>query len=843
MSPKLSPLPIDEVLPELCKALGNHSNVVLEAPTGAGKTSRVPPALLTLAGIDKTILLIEPRRMAARAATRRMASEAGEKPGERFGYELRFERKVGPKTRVIAITPGVLLRKIQADAFLEDVSAVIFDEFHERSLDNDLSFGLIQLIQESVRPELKMLVMSATLDARKIAAHLNQCPVVVSEGRLYPVDIEYLPPRPKSRLEEAVSLAVDQLIAKCDGDILVFLPGKNDIRKCQDRLRDLKNFAIVPLHGELPAEQQDAALFKGRRRKIVLSTNVAESSVTVEGVTAVIDSGLAKTMSYHNGLGLNRLELGSISRASAEQRSGRAGRLSPGRCVRLWSAHEERSRRAQIEPELLRVDLSQALLTLFSLGEKDLASFPWLDKPREGSLESALNRLQKLNAIREDNSLTDIGLALARLPIEPRLGRLLLEGRKWGQESRVALAAALLSERSPFFNRPQAHEGPSSPSDLLDKVEAIESFQRSRTRHSDCGTINVGATRFLLKSQKQYLRALKQVPGGAAKKHSLDADEALLRSFLAAFPDRVARRRTKKGSRGLMVGGRGVKLGSESRVFESELFLCLDMDAGRQEAIVRQASGVKREWLAKDRIHEDLQLDFDEETERLSARKRVLYDDLVLEESPAPLPRDERLTNALIGLATQRLERVRPEASDPAGRIIARNEYLRTLFPQIDLPILDTDALKKILVWLGPGCRSFEDLRKASWSALLRGQFTNRQWQTLDREAPDSFRIPTGRAVPLIYEGDKVPVLAARIQELFGLKQSPTIASGRVALQVHLLAPNRRPEQITDDLVSFWNNTYPQVRKDLRGRYPRHSWPEDPWTAEAQSRPKRRKRR
>lgn len=835
-------LPIHAVLPELLSKLKESPNLVLKAPTGAGKSTQVPPAILDAGLTEGLILVIEPRRLAARATARRMAQEAGQSLGEQFGYQVRFDRRCTKKTRVITMTPGMLIRKLQEDPFLEDVGVIVFDEFHERGLDNDLSFAMASLLQETVRPELKLVIMSATLDVAKISAHLNNCPTVESEGRLFPVDIQYQSRGSRDRLEDAVEVAVDKLLDQSDGDILVFLPGKSDIRKCEERLQG-RGFDVYSLHGELSPEQQDRALKAGERRKVVLSTNVAESSVTVEGVTGVVDSGLAKVLTFDNGLEMNRLVLEGISRASADQRSGRAGRLAPGVCIRLWSQNEQRSRPAQQEPELLRVELSQTLLILLGLGELSFEDFPWLDKPREASLTKALDFLQRLGAVAENRELTKLGQQLLKLPLEPRLGRLLIEGQRFGQKERVALGAAILAERSPFRRDRDQPITSHSFSDWLDQIEALEDYQQSQRRHSDLGTIHKGSARTLFKLQKQYLKYLGRLQNKETENHDYDPDEAALRALLAAFPDRLARRREAGSDRAVLVGGKGIRVSNQSRVREAELFVCLDVDGGQREGWARLVSGVKRDWLDQSQMKKSIEIEFDEATEKLSARQRLCYEDLVLEESPAPLPKGEALAEAFVKEARRRFDRVVPEESSEAGRLILRARCLKEWRPEFDGPGLTDDQLKELLPWLCKGCRSFEQIRAGDWFGMIRGLFLPAQWKEFQSLVPDSMVLPSGTNKKLRYELGKRPVLAARIQELFGMKETPTVLRGQVVVNLHLLAPNNRPQQITDDLVSFWNNTYPQVRKDLRGRYPKHSWPEDPWTAEAESRPKRRKKR
>jgi ATP-dependent helicase HrpB len=425
-------MPIDAVLPELLAALKKQPNVVLRAPTGAGKTTRVPPALMD-AGLGRVIVL-EPRRLAARAAARRMAAERGERLGDDIGYQVRFERQAGPRTRLLVVTPGILLRLFHAEPFLDSVGTLVFDEFHERSLDGDLALGLARLLQQTVRPELRLVVMSATLGVEAVAAYLGNCPVITSAGRLHPIEIVYAPRSLQQPWPEAAARATEQVLTQTDGDVLVFLPGMQEIRQTARALAHL-DVLVLPLHGDLPAEEQDRALAPQPRRKVVLATNVAETSVTVEGISAVVDTGLARQLVFDPPVGMDRLDLVPIARDAAEQRAGRAGRTRPGVCVRLWSEASHRQRAERTEPEIRRVDLAGALLQLFCLGESAVERFPWLEPPRPETVAHALELLHHLGALR-GQALTDVGRALARLPVQPRLGRLLLEGQRLGQGRR-----------------------------------------------------------------------------------------------------------------------------------------------------------------------------------------------------------------------------------------------------------------------------------------------------------------------------------------------------------------------------------------------------------------------
>jgi len=825
----LTALPIDTVLPELLAALQRHPSAVVRAPTGSGKTTRVAPALLD--ATHGKVILVEPRRLAARAAARRIAFERSGRVGDEVGYHVRFDRCSGKATRLLIVTPGILLRYLHDDPFLESAQTVIFDEFHERGLESDLALGLVRHVQTQVRPELRILAMSATLDASAVSHYLDDAPVVTAEGRLFPVQI-IQKGRPESQaLSEAVGRAVEELLAGTSGDILVFLPGWSEIREAArqlERIAKLENLLIVALHGDLPAEEQDRALLPQAQRKIVLATNVAETSVTVEGVTGVVDSGLARQLRYDPALGLDRLELLPISRASADQRAGRAGRTQPGVCIRLWSELQQQARAAQTEPEIHRVDLTGAVLQLLALGERDLSSFPWLEAPRQAALDQSLQLLGRLSAVTNGN-LTETGNTLARLPAPPRLGRLLIEGHRFGVVRSAAMAAALLTERDPFV-RPAGSKR--SSSDLLERIEALTEFERAGNDRSNLGTIHRGAASYLFRVRDQLTRSIEEELGPVDPMQG-DAHERLLRALIAAFPDRVARRREPGSNRGVMVGGRGVRLADAASVGDSELFLCLDVDAGEGESWVRQATPIRRDWLPLGQVVTKAELAFDFTTERVAARQVTRFEDLVLDETPMHLPANAEVERVLIDAAAARLDRVLPADDSVAGSLLSRVRWLRGFMPELGLPAFDSAELAEMLPWLGSGCKSFADLRKADWLGMLQSKLTRQQLHTVDREAPERLEAPSGNKIALKYEQGRPPVLAVRIQELFGWTETPRLAAGRVKVLLHLLAPNFRPQQVTDDLASFWKYTYPQVRKDLRARYPKHAWPEDPLTAEA----------
>lgn len=843
-------LPIDVVLPELLASVAKAGAVVLRAPTGAGKTTRVPPALVE----HGRVIVLEPRRVAARAAARRMAMEHGTPLGDYIGYHVRFDRKAGPRTRVLVVTPGVLLRMLHDDPFLESAACVVFDEFHERGIEADLALGLVRLLRQTVRPELKVVVMSATVDPGPVSAYLGNCPSVASEGRTFPVEAQYRPDRRDRGLAEITANAVERVLDETPGDVLVFLPGLREIRQTADLLESLatqRNLEVLPLHGDLPPEVQDRALQKLARRKVVLATNVAETSVTVDGVTAVVDTGLARQMEFEPGIGLDRLRLVPISKASADQRAGRAGRTQPGVCVRLWDEASHRVRPEQTEPEIRRVDLAGPALQLLALGERDVRAFPWLDAPRPDAIDQAMNLLERLGAV-EKGTLTDLGRTMATLPVHPRLARMLVEGQRLGHANRVALAAALLAERDPFVREldgPGIRNAAPTASDVLDRVEAIEQFEAKGQIESPIGRLHRGGVHTVLQVRDQLCRVfVVHAARVLAFEHAgrvlyeEDADAAVLRALLAAFPDRLARRRDRNDRRALMVGGRGVRLGNSSGVVEPELFVCVDVDAGGNESFVRQASAVRREWLPVESLTTRIEVTFDENAERITARKRTRFADLILDEKDAHIADENEATSVLAAAAFGRLDKVLPPTDSDAGRFLLRLRCLREWMPGLNLPALESEPLREVLESLARGRRSLADIRNGPWLDALRGHLTYAQLQAIEREAPDRLEVPSGSHIQLDYEFGRPPVLAARIQELFGLTETPRIAGGRVPVLLHLLAPNYRPQQVTEDLASFWANTYPLVRKELRGRYPKHDWPEDPLTAMARSGPRRKPR-
>ncbi len=558
----VKPLPIDAVLPQIIAALRDGNAAVLRAPTGAGKTTRVAPAILD-AGLSgsREILLLQPRRLAARAAAWRMADERGSPLGGEIGYQVRFERKAGRQTRILVMTEGLLIRRLQDDPLLESVGAVLFDEFHERSLDADLALAIARRLQAEVRPDLKLLVMSATLDPAPVARFLGDCPRIEAEGRLHPVEVSYLKHDDRAPIHVKVANGVTQIAAQTSGDVLAFLPGVGEIRRTGRELADFaaeNDFALMQLYGDLPLDEQQAVLRPAERRKIVLATNVAETSVTIEGIAGVVDSGLARVNRRDPALGINRLEISRISRASADQRAGRAGRMAPGVCLRLWTQAAHRALAEHELPEIARVDLAGAILHLLSWGETELMMFPWFEPPATTRVEQAIELLWRLGTIEASRPprLANLGRRVANLPAEPRIGRLLIEGADFGHPRRAALAAALLAERDPFTRRtsgaPPTGAAHWSNSDVVDRLVAVEDFERSRKPDSQLGHLDSGAAKFILRAAEQFQRELNancSPQEASSAETGVDPDEAIRRALLAAYPDRVARRRDATGRR------------------------------------------------------------------------------------------------------------------------------------------------------------------------------------------------------------------------------------------------------------------------------------------------------
>jgi len=852
------PLPVDSLIPQLIEHLKQSDSAIIEAPPGSGKTTRVAPALIDAGLCDsrRRTFLLQPRRVAAKATAQRIASERGSQLGAETGYQVRFDSKVSAATSLIVATEGVLLRRLATDPAIEDVGAVVLDEFHERSLNADLLLGMLRQIQQLVRNDLQIIVMSATLDAAPLEKFL-QCKTLRTEGTLYPVDIKYRAPRPREKMTVHAADTIVRTAERVDGDMLVFLPGVGEISQVSNLLQreaSLRGCDIVPLHGSQPLEQQSRAIHAGQRRRIILSTNVAETSLTIEGIRAVIDSGQVRVMRFNAGAGLNHLQLEPVCKSSATQRAGRAGRLQSGVCIRLWDERSHRARPEHLEPEIQRVDLSGAVLQLYHWGERP-ADFPWFETPRADSIAAAVKLLEQLGAV-HNNRITPQGSRMAQLPVSPRLARMLLEAEGGAFAGSIATVAAMISERDPFLReRGSSSHGSSSRGkpptrqslrwdcDVTERLLALQKYYDSGESRTPFGEIHRGAAHTIAKVAASFIDMIQaqQPSDDASPQLGQAVGQAVAKALLLAFPDRLARRRKPGDSKARMAGGRGVRLAPGSGVYQPELFLCIDVDDASPEANVRQACGIQPQWLPEELIDKREEQFFNPSRKQVEARQRTYWADLMLTETTAPVTDGQQCRELLFAEASKQLRTILPDDKSPFQSWLTRMACLHDWAPELNLPKCDDALLLEILSELCPHRRSFAELQAAPWLDWLKSRLTPEQQQAVEQQCPAKIEVPSGSHINIDYTPGKPPVLAVRIQEVFSWTGTPTIGFGRVPVLLHLLAPNFRPQQVTDDLSSFWANTYPLVRKELRRRYPKHHWPEDPLTAKPECKGGRRK--
>jgi ATP-dependent helicase HrpB len=838
----LSPLPIDDVLPQIVAAVRARRACVLVAPPGAGKTTRVPGALLDAGVVDGAIVVLQPRRLAARLAAARIASERGAALGDEVGYTVRFDRRATAATRIELVTEGVLARRLAHAPELHGVGCVIVDEFHERHLDGDLALALVARLRAR-RPELAIVVMSATLDPEPVARFLDDAPVVRSEGRAYPVAIGYAAAPDDRPLEHRVASAVRELVrdgvaspaGRLDGDVLVFLPGAAEIRRCGDALDELArthDLVVLPLHGDLPAEQQDLAVRPNARRKIVLATNVAETSVTIDGVAVVIDSGLARVARHSPWSGIARLEIESTSQASCAQRAGRAGRTRPGRAIRLYTKHDHDTRRAFDTPEIARADLATAALELRAAGLA-FDAVRWLEPPPAAARDAAERLLVRLGAVDEDRGITELGRRMLRFPVHPRLARLVVEAERLGVAREGCTIAALLGGRELRRERRDraATARVASSSDVIDDLDAFEAARRGGLRADRLRADGLDvATAFAVERAAAQLARLVDARGAAPS----DIDRALQLAILAAFPDRVGKRRSPGSADVVLAAGGSGTLAASSAVIDAELLVAVDAGEiggrGQQARIsIRRASAIEASWLLDlyvDRVSERDELTWNAKLERVERVQQLVYDGLAIDESRAPAPPDRAAAELL---AKRALDAGLARFADPdaLAQWRARVAFAATLAPQSSLQAPTDVALADVLARACDGLTSFAELRVVDLVALLDASL-GAERALVDRLAPTHLALPRRRRVPIRYELDRPPWIASRLQDFFGLPRAPTVGEGRVPLVLHLLAPNQRPVQVTTDLPGFWRNHYPALRRELARKYPRHAWPEDP---------------
>lgn len=812
-------LPVDEALPRLKAALDAGHAAVLVAPPGAGKTTRVPLALLDAAWLGGgKIVMQEPRRLAARAAARRMAASLGEAVGETVGYRVRLDTKVGPRTRIEVVTDGLFLRMLQDDPSLDGIGCVIFDELHERGLETDLSFALVREAQSALREDLRVIAMSATLDPGPVADRLGGAAVVESAGRMFPVETRYLDRDTGGRLDDTVAAAVRRALADEGGSALVFLPGVGEIRRVEERLRDAgRDVDVAPLYGDLSPAEQDRAIAPSPagRRKVVLATSIAETSLTIEGVRLVIDSGQMRVPKFSPRSGMTRLETVRVSQASADQRRGRAGRLESGVCYRLWPEEAQRGLLPFTPPEILDADLAPLALELAAWGTSDAASLPWLTPPPAASLATARALLADLGAIDDSGAITPHGRAMVRLGQHPRLAHLVLKGRALGQGRVAALLAAILSERD-FLRLPPGQRD----ADLRHRVDIALSGKRD------------GALRMIL----EQARRLTQ--NRVSERPDISMTGALV---ALAYPDRIGRRRPGAAGRYLLSGGRGAALPEGDPMANEEFLVVADLDGSAQDSRIFLAAPItlaEIEELYADRIIDEQVVQWSARDGAVLARRRRRLGALALEDKPLAKPDPEKLRAAMVEGVRQLGISALPW-TDELARWRERIAFLRQHAGEAWPDLSDTALLAALPEWLAPfldGVSRKDHLTRLDLSAALKALVPWEKQRELDRLAPTHVEVPSGSRVPIDYANAAEPTLSVRLQEMFGLTDTPRVAGGKVPLTIHLLSPARRPVQVTRDLASFWSNGYKAVKAELKGRYPRHYWPDDPLVAEPTAR-------
>ncbi|NVO17581.1 MAG: ATP-dependent helicase HrpB [Rhodoplanes sp.] len=834
------PLPIDEALPALVAALAARDAAVLVAPPGAGKTTRVPLVLAEEPWAKgKKILVLEPRRLAARAAAARMAATLGEAVGETVGYRVRFGSKISGRTRIEVVTEGVFTRMILDDPILEGVAAVLFDEFHERSLDADLGLALARDAQQGLREDLKLLVMSATIDGARIAKSLGDAvrgdaPVIASEGRAFPVETRHLPRDPGKHLEPQVAEAVLRALRAETGSILVFLPGAAEIRRTETLLGEKiadPAVDVVPLYGALDADVQDRAVSPAPpgRRKVVLATSIAETSLTIEGVRVVVDSGLARVPRYEPDLALTRLETVRVSRAAADQRRGRAGRTEPGVCWRLWDERETASLEPFVQPEILAADLTGFVLDLAHWGVTDPAKLLFLDPPPAPALAEAGALLRALGALDADGRITDLGQRLRALPLPPRLSRMVLAAAGLGAAPLAADIAVVVTERG---------LGGTDP-DIRHRVDGL---RRDRSRRAEDAR-RMAARWAEIATAGRRIAGSVGLPDGVRLSGSAEKTAGALLAL--AYPDRVARNRGGGTGAVLLASGRGATVDPASALARESFLTVAELagSAGNSRVLLAAPVAIEDiEALFADRIVETDEVTFDPASASLRARWARRLGAVALAERPVKVvPNDETARRLAENIGSLGLARLpwSTGLTQWRDRVNFLHRHEGEEWPDLS----DDTLLATIVDWLAPALSDKTTLAELGADDLSNALHALLPWnlrKKLDHEAPTHFEAPSGSRVPIDYESAEGPKLAIRVQELFGLDRHPTVAGGRVPLVVELLSPAHRPVQITRDLPTFWRGSYADVRTDLRGRYPKHPWPEDPLTAPATHRAKPR---
>ncbi len=847
-------LPLDLSWPEILKSLKEHQNLVLVAEPGAGKTTRFPPALLKsgLIAPGQSILMLEPRRLAARASAARIADEQGWSLGKEVGYQVRFENRTTPTTRLKVLTEGLLSRRLQSDPDLSDVGAVILDEFHERSQHTDLALGLLFELQQLSRPDLRIIVMSATLDAASVSRYLSDAPIVQVPGRTYPVTVHHgvkpltleSGPALFDRVSEAVLNCIEGTLAR-EGDLLVFLPGTREIRGVRERIEaraQRAGYQTVELHGSLALEDQDRAIRKqSAQSKIVLATNIAETSLTIDGIGTVIDSGLAR-VARSDAAGFSRLQLSRISLASATQRAGRAGRQGPGHCHRLWSKIDESSMPAFEQPEILRTDLTEPLMLLLAQGTRDPENFSWFEQPPKTALRAALRTLDELG-FQKAGELTAEGRAALKLPLSARPAKLVLEAIRAGAIELGSQLAALLTERDIVLRSTDLKRQAATESDVMLRWHLL--------KEPGARDVDRFAKQTCLRAAEQIERIAQDLARTVSKvsKRTEDLDELGQKLLMLSYPDRLSRRRRAGDPSAKMIGGKGIRLSPFSSVERSEFFVALNsMEAPahsnlpKNEVVISMASRVELSWILtsfKDFMIEKTETVFDSDTRQVFEQTASFLRDLPLSEprvkrahvdAAHPVLLEACLENWSVWFGS------REEVMTIEGRLGFLEANGSFKFEESERERMRNDFLNEAIF----GSTKLDEVLAKPLAEIFLRNLPSPVQAVLRSEAPDLLQVPSGSEMKVYYPPERAPYIEVRIQELFGWTESPKLANGRVSLQLHLLGPNYRPMQVTSDLASFWRTGYPEVRKELRLRYPKHSWPEDPLTAKPEAKGRRR---
>ena len=861
-------LPIDDVLAEIKATLGRHNRMVLQAPPGAGKTTAVPIALLGQPWLkDRQIIMLEPRRLAARNAAARIAFLLDEKVGETVGYQIRQDSCFSQRTKILVVTEGILTRRIQADPELSSAALVIFDEFHERSLHADLSLALCLQSQQILRDDLKLLVMSATLNSGAISALLEDAPLTQSEGRCYPVDTRYTESNiittDRHTLSRALLNTVKHVIHEHRGNCLVFLPGVREINQLAASVKhyldetSISNILIAPLHGNLNKQQQDLAISPPAAdyRKIVLATNIAETSLTIEGIDCVIDSGLERILEYDPASAMNRLTTHTISQDSAEQRSGRAGRLSAGTCYRLWTARQQQRLARHSIAEILHSDLSSLVLELANWGVSRPEELSWLDIPPSSATEQAKDLLEQLDALDIDGSITMHGRNMLETGTHPRLAHMMLRSAELGQAYHGCLIAALLTEKDIFLASADRSYDLHDRISILQDLRSCGSIERRGIDSAQCRRITQSADDF-------YKRLNRKAPGATQTRPASEknVDEQLSGVLLAyAYPDRIARQRSDNDSRYLMSNGKGASIPQHLQRHLYDYLVIANLDAKQRESTIYLAAEITAEQIQyyfSDDIQISEETTWNETLQRVEVKRVSYIGKLIIQQDTAHDSDKDAVKQCLIdaikksGLSVFHWTQ---QANGLVQRInfinenINNNADLEKQLADIKLPDFTESALLASLTeWLLPQLgdeNSFKQCYKLDLYKLLRNMLSWEQMQVIERLAPEKVTVPSGSAITVDYSDPTTPVLAVRLQEVFGLNETPTLLAGHCKLMLHLLSPARRPMQVTQDLNSFWKTAYHEVKKELRGKYKKHYWPDDPLTAQATSKTKKQMNR